>query len=324
MQNPFTATVAGLARFYVAGGRYNITATSGSTSVTFSDVLIGSASGADTGTAAGNVPTVAIGDTIWQRILLNNYGAVLAPTSTDDSAAGYAPGSIWVFTDTGVSPPETITYLCTDATEGSAEWISVNVTLDDLGGMAFQSPSAVAISGGTIAGITDLAIADGGTGASSAETARSNLGLGTAATQASTAFATAAQGTLAGTAVQPGANISVLVNDAGYLVASPSPVTVTGNDTPLLTWRARPVFVTAAAEIELPLDATTSLPVGFSFDVYRNTAGAVTMVGEAGVTVRSTEGGTTIGITDQYGWCSVMKVGSNEWSIVGQIEDATP
>ncbi len=52
-----------------------------------------------------------------------------------------------------------------------------------------------------------------------APSARTVLGLGTAATANVGDFATAAQGALADTALQPGDNVSELVNDAGYVDA---------------------------------------------------------------------------------------------------------
>lgn len=64
-------------------------------------------------------------------------------------------------------------------------------TILGLGSMATQASSSVSITGGSVSGITDLAVADGGTGASDAATARSNLGAEAAQTAASQAEAEA-------------------------------------------------------------------------------------------------------------------------------------
>jgi hypothetical protein len=63
----------------------------------------------------------------------------------------------------------------------STEFVINNI--NTLGTMAFQDSTVVNISGGSIVGITDLLVADGGTGASTPSQARINLGLGTISTQ---------------------------------------------------------------------------------------------------------------------------------------------
>jgi len=113
----------------------------------------------------------------------SKFDATSAPDADDDSAGTGAngtfhEGSVWV----DVTNDEA--YRCVDDSVGAAVWINTTLTSSELGTMAVQNANAVAITGGTavltggtITGITDLAVADGGTGASDASTARTNLGV---------------------------------------------------------------------------------------------------------------------------------------------------
>lgn len=96
---------------------------------------------------------------------------------------------------------------------------------DGLKGMAVQSPAAVAITGGSITGITDLLVLDGGTGSSTAAGARTNLGA--AASGANSDITSITGLTTPLTAPQGGTG----VNNAGTLTYGSSNVTLTTSGT---------------------------------------------------------------------------------------------
>jgi hypothetical protein len=125
---------------------------------------------ANTGVASGvygNASTVA-------RFVVNSKGLI---TSASGIPIIISAGSV-----TGLAPVATsgtyasLTGLPSLGTIASQNANNVGITGGTISGVTFRSANAV-ISGGTITNITDLAITDGGTGASTASGARANLGL---------------------------------------------------------------------------------------------------------------------------------------------------
>ena len=157
------------------------------------------------------MPTNLTGSTIastFDQLLHVNDG----PTATEKT----------VYSGTGVA-----TALMVGTESVSVENIRLNgntiSTLDTNGNLTLApngtgsvAIAKAAITGGTISGITDLAVADGGTGASTAADARTNLGLGTMAVQAASAVAITG-GTLAGMTSVVGTTLTGTTTNGGNL-----------------------------------------------------------------------------------------------------------
>lgn len=168
-----------------------------------------------------------------------------------------------------------------------------NIVLAPDGSGAVQIAN-VAITGGSITGITDLAVADGGTGASTAADARTNLGLGTLATQNATAA------TITGGTVTPTTALGIGTGGGGTVTQATNKSTGVTLNTPAGQITMNNASLNSATAVSFTL---TSSAIGANDVVVVSiksaaTAGAYTVTvdavaaGSCQISVRNNTGGS--------------------------------
>jgi hypothetical protein len=128
--------------------------------------------------------------------------------------------------------------------------------------------------------------------------------------------ATTAQGALADTAVQPGDNVSVLTNDAGYLTsASFVPMSVRDEATTpytLVIGDANTVIraTAASAAVTIPQEASVNFSVGTIIRLRQAGTGTLTLT-TTGLTING-----SVPAWSQHVETGFRKVGSDTWDVI--------
>lgn len=73
---------------------------------------------------------------------------------------------------------------------------------------------------------------------------------------------------------------------------------------------------TASGTVQIPLNSSQAFAVGQKVDLVQMGTGTVTVVGTAGVTLRSTPSAI---LRTQYSAASVVKIGTDEWLLMGDL-----
>jgi hypothetical protein len=297
--------------------------------VTASDITnLGNLSGTNSGDQdlSGLATQVSLSSTESNLTSLINLRATQVSLGNHESLTSAVHG-ISAFGATLVDDTDAATARTTLEVDQAGTDNSTDVTL------ATVPNNYLSLSGQEItAGVVPVSL--GGTGSGDLTTARANLGLGTAATTASTDYATAAQGTLADSATQPSDNISTLTNDSGFIAgltagelgdfdfddnaifgfaAKVETPTITANAYTLLDSDNGKVLALDNGATAMTLNVDTGLPASFNCSFIQKGAGQVTFGGTA--TVNNRQSHTKI--NDQYGVASIVAYATDTYILAG-------
>jgi hypothetical protein len=223
------------------------------------------------------------------------------------NAVAITGGSVTGITDITVSDGGTGVSTLTGYVKGSGTspfTASITIPSGDitgLGTMSVQNANAVAITGGTITGITDLAVADGGTGQGAALTQYGVIYGSTATEMAATAAGTATQvlhgnasgaptfgavsltadvsGTLP--AANGGTGVTTAPAEAARILGYTSTATAAGT-TVLTNTSTQYQLFTGVTTQTITLPVTSTLGTGWSFHIVNNSTGSLTVNSSGG------------------------------------------
>lgn len=174
------------------------------------------------------------------------------------------------------------TYATAVGAAGNTYTLAAFNKANTIGTIGTQSSSSVSITGGSITGITDITVADGGTGASTAAAARTNLD----------------------------------VNQAGVLTGIN---TQTTNYTLALTDRGDLVEMNSSSAVVLTIPANTSVPfpIGTVINLISLGTGQTSISPTGGVTLLSY--GSKRKLSGQYSMGTLIKKDSDRWYLAGDL-----